>query len=166
MATVGSRSGMGVKIQMSSQRKDGVPAHVDESDLTELLEYHREEIRGEVEERGNSDSAPFYIRADDGKRMLAVGAVFIAGVLGGALLIPDPMSALFIGGLVAAAGSLVLTREGVAWRRGVTNLDADNQQQQQGVSNSEPTRVCSHCGWQNPVQNNYCHDCGGELGAE
>jgi hypothetical protein len=27
----------------------------------------------------------------------------------------------------------------------------------------ESARVCSECGWQNPAQNAYCHDCGSQL---
>lgn len=44
-------------------------------------------------------------------------------------------------------------------------MDNQNMQQQQvgGQSSSQPTQICSECGWKNPKKNNYCHDCGSEL---
>ncbi|WP_257627374.1 zinc-ribbon domain-containing protein [Haloplanus salinarum] len=36
--------------------------------------------------------------------------------------------------------------------------------QQQQISNSTAKQICSDCGWQNPHSNNFCIDCGRELG--
>lgn len=41
--------------------------------------------------------------------------------------------------------------------------EQNNQQQQYISSNSEPTKICSECGWKNPKENNYCNDCGFSL---
>lgn len=38
--------------------------------------------------------------------------------------------------------------------------EQNNQQQMRVGSNSEPTKICSECGWKNPKGNNYCNDCG------
>ncbi|WP_148290967.1 zinc ribbon domain-containing protein [Halorhabdus tiamatea] len=36
---------------------------------------------------------------------------------------------------------------------------------EQAQSSSKPNqkKICQNCGWQNPKDNNYCHDCGEEL---
>lgn len=39
---------------------------------------------------------------------------------------------------------------------------ASQHQQQTGRSRSK--QICSDCGWQNAHDNNFCHDCGAELG--
>ena len=36
-------------------------------------------------------------------------------------------------------------------------------QQQEKLAESKPQQTCQSCGWQNPKQNNFCHDCGSEL---
>lgn len=152
-------------MKMSERRDSSIPVDVDKSDFEELVEYHRGEIRREVGRSNGSDSAPFYVRADDGKRMLAVGGMFALGMIGWLLLVPNPLSGVISGVIVAGVSSLFLTREGVAWRRSLEDHDGGGQQsqQQQEVSSSGPKRVCSECGWQNPQGNNFCHDCGSEL---
>ena len=39
----------------------------------------------------------------------------------------------------------------------------EEMEQQQSSSKSDQKKICQNCGWQNPKDNNYCHDCGGEL---
>lgn len=44
------------------------------------------------------------------------------------------------------------------------NMDMNNQTTEKIKTNSsEPTKICSSCGWKNPKSNSYCHDCGSEL---
>lgn len=44
------------------------------------------------------------------------------------------------------------------------NIDMNNQNTEKiNTNSSEPTKICSSCGWKNPKSNTYCHDCGSEL---
>jgi len=45
------------------------------------------------------------------------------------------------------------------YNEGKENSLSQQQEQQSGTSK----QVCSECGWQNPRQNQYCHDCGVQL---
>lgn len=40
----------------------------------------------------------------------------------------------------------------------------EGNQAQQSSAQSKPKRICSECGWQNPQENTFCHDCGSKLG--
>lgn len=59
---------------------------------------------------------------------------------------------------------LVLTESGREFLRTVQEEMNDKNQVQQKSTQSKPKRICSDCGWQNPQENSYCHDCGSELG--
>lgn len=72
-------------------------------------------------------------------------------------------SALFFGGIAW----LLLTEAGRDVLNSITSMANQQQQQQAGTGGGENggKRICSNCGWRNPVSNNYCHDCGEPLGA-
>ena len=57
---------------------------------------------------------------------------------------------------------LLLTEDGRELLRNLPELIEEYQQHQS--SQSRPKRICSSCGWQNPQENNFCHDCGSEFG--
>jgi predicted ATP-dependent serine protease len=59
---------------------------------------------------------------------------------------------------------LVLTEGGREFLKTVQEEIQDGNQVQQNSTQSKPKRICSDCGWQNPQENSYCHDCGSELG--
>jgi len=61
-------------------------------------------------------------------------------------------------------GPLVLTESGREFLKTVQEEMNDKNQVQQKSTQSKPKRICSDCGWQNPQENSYCHDCGSELG--
>jgi len=87
-----------------------------------------------------------------------VAAAFIIGGSFGAFYVPNqPVTAFFLWGTIAAgAGWVIGTKSG---RQSVKQLE-EQQQQQVNKGDSVEKRTCPHCGWQNPVRNNYCHDCG------
>ncbi|MFY4815845.1 zinc-ribbon domain-containing protein [Halorubrum sp. Atlit-26R] len=86
-------------------------------------------------------------------------AVIFGGILGALLNMSEPISG-FVGGatLFAILGAIVVVA--IASDGEIGNLQ---QQQQQLGDNSQPTVVCTNCGWKNPKSNNYCHDCGESL---
>jgi hypothetical protein len=92
-------------------------------------------------------------------------AFLIGGIIGAVANPANPVSGFFIisllvGGVVWAFA----TESGKKFREEVSeNMDDMQQQQQQSDSNTEASQICSNCGWQNPANNNYCHDCGEEL---
>lgn len=72
---------------------------------------------------------------------------------------------LFLGFLVGTEGGRKAAKKAIEdMQEEMENQNGQQQQQQVGgKSSSEPTQVCSECGWKNPKNNNYCHDCGSEL---
>lgn len=92
-------------------------------------------------------------------------AIVVAAFLGGGFIgaIANPMQPVFafivMGAIFGGVAWVFATESGKAFREEVES----QQQQQQSSGSSEPKVVCSECGWQNPKNNNYCHDCGAEL---
>lgn len=141
--------------------------NLDPSDPSESLDYHLREIRQDAQDVTESD--PFHIQADKETRVAAIGALFLVVTVGAALLYPPDMAlmgGLSWGVIASGVGFLYLTRSGVAIRRSFQDSIGNGQQQQQqvGGKSEEPKRICGECGWQNPQENKYCHDCGAELG--
>ena len=162
--TVASHSNQKGELQMSesSEQERGIE-DLDNADANDLTKYHKRKIRRRAESASESDS--FYLTASETQRSGAVLGLFLLGTLVGALIAPfDPVFPLVCGLAVGGIGFLTFTRSGVAMRRTFNDLQSDDQQQQQSsYASSEPKRICSNCGWQNPKANSYCHDCGEEL---
>lgn len=57
----------------------------------------------------------------------------------------------------------ILTKSGLQWRNNVSSYHSSNNQTQT-TKTPRKERICSSCGWQNSRENNFCHDCGTELG--
>jgi len=89
--------------------------------------------------------------------LIVAGAFIIGGFLGAFSNPNQPVTAFFFIGTLAAGAALVIgTKSG----RQLVKQVEEQQQQQVNKGDSVPKRTCPHCGWQNPVRNNYCHDCG------
>lgn len=93
---------------------------------------------------------------------IVLGGLFGIGMVIGALTSDQPVFSLFVVFSIAIVVFAV-----IAFKNGDDVTDAiqeSNKQQQQGVqTNPEEKISCQKCGWQNPRNNDFCHDCGGEL---
>ncbi|WP_425492012.1 zinc-ribbon domain-containing protein [Haloplanus salinarum] len=56
-----------------------------------------------------------------------------------------------------------LTKSGSKWRNNVKSY-LNSSSQTQIKKTTRKKQICSSCGWQNSQENNFCHDCGTELG--
>ena len=130
------------------------------------FEQRMEELEREAAKK---DVEPLYTRlSDQAKAGAGVGLFIIGGILGAVSNPTQPIFAFFVIGILAAGVAwLTITKSGVAFRKQIAeNAGNNNQQQQQQVSRgkkNERTVICQECGWKNPKQNNYCHDCGNEI---
>lgn len=127
-----------------------------------------EEEMEKIEKEAGGEEAPIYTRLDDEqKAIIGIGAFLLGGILGASSNPAEPgFSFLVVGGFFGLVVWMAITKSGVAFRRTVASeMDESQQQQQVNRGRSEQTVVCRECGWQNPQSNNYCHDCGSELGA-
>lgn len=77
----------------------------------------------------------------------------------------------FLGLIVLAIGvglPILSTKEARTdlkhWMIDHDEMENDSRSQNEQISNSKSEQICSDCGWQNPHSNNFCIDCGGELG--
>lgn len=131
------------------------------------FDQHVEEVREEGEGGGQAD---FHKKTTSKFQWgIVVGISLLGGILGAFSNPMEPVSGFFVisfifGGVAWAFA----TKSGAKFRKEfVDNIEGMEQQQQQSVSTSSSTEqnmVCSNCGWKNPKSNNYCHDCGEELG--
>jgi hypothetical protein len=122
-----------------------------------------EEVR---QEQKSGERGGFHEEVPKRAQWATVTLAFLIGGIFGAVANPaDPVSgfliiSLLLGGLAWAFA----TESGKKFRDEVSeNMDGMQQQQQQSDSNTQASQICSNCGWQNPANNNYCHDCGEEL---
>jgi hypothetical protein len=138
----------------------------DDSELS--FEEQVEEIRekGEGGEQGN-----FHEKTSAQLQWgIVAGISLLGGILGAFSNPAEPVSGFFVisfifGGVAWAFA----TKSGTKFRKEFVDSmeEIEQQQQEQSVSTSsnvDQNVVCSECGWKNPNSNNYCHDCGEELG--
>lgn len=100
---------------------------------------------------------------------IAIGAFLIGGIIGAMANPSQPVAGFIVIGIMFAGVALFLValftqpeEMKEAWEE---LKDAwEEAQQQQTSSSSKSKIVCSNCGWKNPEDNNYCHDCGEKLG--
>lgn len=97
-----------------------------------------------------------------------VFGIIIGGVLGSILSISLLLSGHTGWGLILLSlpiiVPLVLTENGREFMKLVHEEIQEGNQSQKKTTRSKPKRICSSCGWQNPQENSFCHDCGSELG--
>jgi hypothetical protein len=87
------------------------------------------------------------------------GGILIAGLAWLFILTNQPFIALLVlGG--SLGGLMIFTESGREFMQEISE-NMENQQQQQ--SGSKGAKICPNCGWKNPKENNYCHDCGEKL---
>jgi ribosomal protein L40E len=122
-----------------------------------------EQIR---QERASGERETFTEKTSAQAQWTIVAVAFLIGGILGAVSNPtQPATGFFvIGGIFAGVAWAFATESGKEFREEVQE-NMDEAQQQQASSSSQPKRICSECGWQNPQSNNYCHDCGSELGS-
>lgn len=93
---------------------------------------------------------------------------FLLGGFGSLAIVPDSnfVSFIFAGCLVTFPFWAIFTESGARWAEDVTN-SSDSNRTTQIQKNPEPSKesVCQNCGWQNADDNNFCHDCGKEIGS-
>jgi len=69
---------------------------------------------------------------------------------------------LFLTLMVFSKTNIALRREFVRIMKNAAEEASQEQQQSTPQSKTEQV-VCQSCGWKNPKNNNFCHDCGSEL---
>ncbi len=100
-----------------------------------------------------------------------VSGFFLLGGLGSTLLIDGGnfVSFILVGCLVASPFWIILTESGAEWyAKEVMDSSPEDLKKSSDTSTSTKSRsnvICQACGWQNSSENNYCHDCGEELGS-
>lgn len=125
----------------------------------------------------NSSDDPLEEVVDQLSDQTQWGIVAVAFLLGGSMGLfsnpTEPTYGFFLFGVTFGGATwLVLTDSGRQFRQEFSEfkeeiaeeIDETKQQQQQIPSSSKPKIICGNCGWQNPKGNNYCHDCGEEVG--
>lgn len=151
MATVGSRS---------------------EVEVSEMADNSFEEELERIQngEDSTGDGPALHHKLDDEQKLLAGGIVGFLGFLAGALASPESAvsSGFAFAGVGVIATWMMVADTGVAFRRSLDDGSGSESQQQQQVSvgggkSKKKMQICRNCGWQNPQDNNYCHDCGDEL---
>lgn len=83
----------------------------------------------------------------------SIGAFFAGSVFWGTTLLLVPLGLWFV---FTESGREALE----SFAEGMNELE---QSQQGQNKKSKPKQICTECGWQNHVKNNYCNDCGTEL---
>jgi len=82
-----------------------------------------------------------------------IGAFIAGSFFWGTVLIMIPIGLWF-----------VFTKTGRESLNSFAESMEELEQGQQGQNKkSKPKKICTECGWQNHVENNYCNDCGTEL---
>lgn len=145
----------------------------DDSDLSfrervdEIRDEMNEETQTEREEGAADQRMSSQEEMPQQTRWAIVAGAFLVGGILGAMANPTQAASAFIGMgfLFGGVAWLFVTESGKKFRKEFAENMNDMQQQQQASSSSKPKVVCSECGWQNPKTNNYCHDCGSELGS-
>lgn len=93
----------------------------------------------------------------------AIASLAVVVVLGFGLLATGNTGASFLVFAAPFIGTLLLTKGGREFLRDIQEEMENGNQQQQATSGNESKKVCPDCGWQNPKEGNFCHDCGSEL---
>lgn len=124
----------------------------DKSFLQKLEEYNE----------GDRDQNPIE-EVPQWKIAIVTGGLILVNLIAWPLLLGGEATTAFVilvGGVFAVG---MMTETG---RSMVTEALEEIENQNQEQASSDESRVCSNCGWQNPVENNYCHDCGEKLASD
>lgn len=97
--------------------------------------------------------------------LLIIGLFFFGGVLG-AIIYPDSAIYGFMLGsfILGGSGFLFGTPQGQELLEDPSDVLAQIQELDPDAEERGSKQICTNCGWQNPSENSYCHDCGEELG--
>jgi len=123
-----------------------------------------EDETGEKIETSYDDDGPLHEKINTVSAWVIVIGAFFAGGIASMLFVPysNWLSFMVFGGLVSVPLWAILTESGLEWLNNLDSASKSNTNTQ--TVNSSPKRICSSCGWQNEQTNNYCIDCGTELG--
>lgn len=133
--------------------------------IAEIVAFHS--IRGTT--MSDVDEEELKLSQNEGIAILIssilLGALLTLGVDGGigAFVMYFLSSLLIICLFGTKAGRIEMKKFMEDMQEEMNNQNSQQQQQIGAQSSSQPTQVCSECGWKNPKSNNYCHDCGSEL---
>lgn len=97
------------------------------------------------------------------KIAIVTGGLILVNLIALPLLLSGDATTAFVilvGGVFAVG---MMTETG---RSMVSEALEEMENQNQEQASSDENRVCSNCGWQNPNENNYCHDCGEKLSSD
>lgn len=98
------------------------------------------------------------------KIVIFLGSFLSLGLLIGFIAIGELGAGIIVAGIAIVVSIALANVEDEAWEEFfLEELERAKQQQEDGPSESDPKRICSSCGWQNPSNNNFCHDCGSKL---
>lgn len=115
-----------------------------------------EEIRGERGHPSDDDVAMGPAKTI----AIVVGGLFGIGMVIGALTSSQPVIGLFV---VLSMAFVVLAVIGYKNSDEVMDGIQEANKRQKQVAHPKEKINCRECGWQNPRNNDFCHDCGEEL---
>lgn len=142
--------------------------HVD--DVRDSNDTEMGERIEELERKANrQDVEPLYSRLSvKQKWIVGAAAMLLVGIAGVAASPDQPLTSFLV--FAPMTGIILwvtITKSGIAFRESISEeLEDDSQQQQQQISTTQSQSnkiICQNCGWKNPAENNYCHDCGNEI---
>jgi hypothetical protein len=97
------------------------------------------------------------------KIVIFLGSFLSLGLLIGFIAIGELGVGIIVAGIAIVVLIALANVDDEAWEEFLEEAERAKQQQEDGSSESDSKRICSSCGWQNPSNNNFCHDCGSEL---
>lgn len=132
----------------------------DFSEKTNAISNARDKYYSSIWEKVEGDLE----RMDDTKRYtIILGSGFLYGLF--FWIIFGDFGMFIIGGTIGILfASSFTTKPGVRILNELAQQsEAANGSQRQTTNKPSKKTICSVCGWQNPISNNFCNDCGEEL---
>jgi hypothetical protein len=123
-----------------------------------------EKIREEKQDKDKVNSASGSQDPEMAKKIVIfLGSFLSLGLLIGFIAIGELGAGIIVAGIAIVVLIALANVEDEAWEEFLEEAERAKQQQEDGSSESDPKRICSSCGWQNPSNNKFCHDCGSKL---
>lgn len=136
-----------------------------DDDASQSFREHVEQIR---EDKYGDDSSGDGSGSDSEIRLLDGIAIFVGLLFGVGIMIGIITSGQSAGSIIIFGAVLIGVGIGIAslvtdWDDFQQNVETLKDMQNENEVSSSSKTICSSCGWQNPSDMSFCHDCGEEL---
>lgn len=138
-----------------------------DDDSSQSFREHVEEIREDKYGNKRSDDvsgSDSEIRLIDGIAIF-VGLLFGVGIMIGIVTSGTSAGSLIVFGVVLIGIGIGIASLVTDWDDFQQNVETLKDMQNPNEVASSSKTICSSCGWQNPSDMSFCHDCGKELSA-